>query len=81
MPTNHDETLLERYQREERMKPYIDLGHTETFPTIGANATGEGDVILSFSSYPASSTMCVPLSVAIELANKILSIANGHIQD
>ena len=62
-------------------KTYIDLGHKDVFPTIGAIPTEDGELLITFQSYPASSTMCVPISVAIELANKILNIANGHIQD
>ena len=57
-----------------------DLYHSmplhESYPQIGANATDDGEVILTFTSYPCNAMMTVPLGTAIELANKIPRIAN-----
>ena len=61
-----------------------DLYHTmplhESFPQIGANATDDNEVILTFTNYPCSAMMTVPIGTAIELANKILRIANERIK-
>ena len=32
----------------------FDLGHKENFPGIGASLMDDGDVLLTFQSYPAS---------------------------
>lgn len=56
---------------------YIDLGKTECFPTIGANETDNNErVILTFNVYPSTAMMEVPLWSAVQLAEKILWIAN-----
>ena len=62
-----------------------DLYHTmpmhESYPSIGANATDDGrEVILSFTNYPCSALMTVPMGTALELANKIIRIANERIK-
>lgn len=63
----------------------IDVYHTmplhESYPQIGANPTDDGEVILSFTNYPCSALMTVPMGAAIELANKILRIANERVKD
>lgn len=52
----------------------FDLGHKENFPNIGAQLMDDGDVLLTFQSYPASAMMSVPLNVAVDLARHILDL-------
>ena len=59
---------------------YHSMPLNENFPSIGANATDDGHVLMTFTSYPCSAMMSVPLGTAIELANKILRIANERIK-
>jgi hypothetical protein len=60
------------------MKPYIDLDAKTCYPSIGANETDGKEVILTFNCYPLSSMMNIPLYKAIELAEKIMWIANNQ---
>ena len=60
---------------------YHSMPLNENFPNIGANPTDDGEVILTFTSYPCNAMMTVPLVTAIELANKILRIANERIKE
>ena len=52
----------------------FDLGHKETFPGIGAQLMDDGDVLLTFQSYPASAMMAVPLNVAVDFAKHIFDL-------
>jgi hypothetical protein len=63
------------------MKPYIDIDARTCYPTIGANKSDDNDVILTFNCYPLSSMMSVPLSKAVELAEKIMWIANNQTKE
>ena len=50
----------------------FDLGHKENFPNIGAQLMNDGEVLLTFESYPSSSMMTDPLNVAVDFAKHIL---------
>ena len=52
----------------------FDLGHKENWPNIGAQLMDDGDVLLTFQSYPASAMMAVPLNVAVDFAKHILDL-------
>lgn len=52
----------------------FDLGHKNTFPNIGAQLMNDGDVLLTFQSYPASAMMAVPLNVAVDFAKHIFDL-------
>ena len=52
----------------------FDLGHKETFPDIGAQLMDDGNVLLTFQSYPASAMMAVQLNVAVDFAKHILDL-------
>ena len=52
----------------------FDLGHKENFPNIGAQLMDDGEVLLTFQSYPASLMMSVPLNVAVDFAKHILDM-------
>ena len=52
----------------------FDLGHKDTFPDIGAQLMDDGDVLLTFHSYPTSAMMAVPLNVAVDFAKHILDL-------
>ena len=52
----------------------FDLGHKNTFPNIGAQLMDDGEVLLTFQSYPASAMMAVPLNVAVDFAKHILDL-------
>ena len=52
----------------------FDLGHKDTFPDIGAQLMDDGDVLLTFHSYPASVMMAVPLNVAVDFAKHIFDL-------
>ena len=52
----------------------FDLGHKDTFPNIGAQLMDDGDVLLTFQSYPASAMMAVQLNVAGDFAKHILDL-------
>lgn len=58
----------------------FDLGHKDTFPNIGAQLTHDGNVLLTFQSYPASAMMAVPLNVAVDFAKHILDLQK-HCED
>lgn len=59
----------------------FDLGHKENFPNIGAQLMDDGEVLLTFQSYPASAMMAVPLNVAVDLAKHILDLQKQHNDD
>ena len=50
------------------------------FATISAQATDSGEMLISQSSYPMSSMMCIPMQTAVKLATDILEIANAQIK-
>lgn len=52
----------------------FDLGHKDSWPNIGAQLSHDGEVLLTFESYPASAMMAVPLNVAVDLARHILDL-------
>jgi hypothetical protein len=52
----------------------FDLGHKDNFPNIGAQLLDDGDVLLTFQSYPASAMMAVPMNVAADFAKHILDL-------
>ena len=52
----------------------FDLGHKENFPEIGAQLMDDGEVLLTFQSYPASAMIAVPLNVAVDFAKHILDL-------
>ena len=52
----------------------FDLGHKENWPNIGAQLMDDGDVLLTFQSYPTSAMMAVPLNVAVDFAKHILDL-------
>ena len=52
----------------------FDLGHKYSFPIIGAPLMADGDVLLTFHSYPASAMMAVPFNVAVDFAKHILDL-------
>lgn len=59
----------------------FDLGHKENFPNIGAQLMDDGDVLLTFQSYPASAMMSVPLNAAVDLARHILDLKKESDED
>ena len=58
----------------------FDLGQKETFPNIGAQLMDDGDVLLTFQSYPASAMMAVPLNVAVDFAKHIFDLQKSQKQ-
>ena len=52
----------------------FDLGYKENFPNIGAQLINDGEVLLTFQSYPQSAMMAVPLNVAVDFAKHILDM-------
>ena len=52
----------------------FDLGHKENFPNIGAQLMDDGEVLLTFQSYPASAMMAVPMNFAVDFAKHILDL-------
>ena len=59
----------------------FDLGHKENFPNIGAQLMDDGEVLLTFQSYPTSAMMAVPLNVAADFARHILDLEKQHNDD
>ena len=59
----------------------FDLGHKDTFPNIGAQLMDDGEVLLTFQSYPASAMMAVPLNVAVDFAKHILDLKKEADED
>ena len=59
----------------------FDLGHKENWPNIGAQLLDDGDVLLTFQSYPASAMMAVPLNVAVDFAKHILDLKKEADED
>lgn len=59
----------------------FDLGHKENFPNIGAQLMDDGEVLITFGSYPASAMMAVPLNVAVDFAKHILDLQKQHNDD
>ena len=57
----------------------VNLGHRETYPTINAIGLDDGDVLMTWTCYPASSQMAIPMEAAIELATNILILANKKV--
>jgi hypothetical protein len=57
------------------------LGHKENFPHIGAQLMDDGEVLLTFNSFPASSMMAVPLNVAVDFAKHILDLKKEADED
>jgi hypothetical protein len=58
------------------MSNAINLGHRETYPTINAIGLDDGDVLMTWACYPASSQIAIPMEAAIELATNILILEN-----
>lgn len=59
----------------------FDLGHKDSWPNIGAQLMHDGEVLLTFESYPASAMMSVPLNVAVDLARHILDLKKESDED
>ena len=60
------------------MTPYIDMGHQECRPSCGVSDMEDGDVLISLNNYPLTTTMSMPMDVAVELATRIMCIANNQ---
>jgi hypothetical protein len=58
------------------MSNAINLKSLETFPTINAIGLDGGEVLMTWTCYPGSAQMAIPMEVAVELATNILILAN-----
>jgi hypothetical protein len=61
------------------MSKVITLKSLETWPTINAIGLEDGDVLMTWTCYPGSAQMAIPMEAAIELATNILILANKKV--
>jgi len=61
------------------MSKAITLKSLETWPTINAIDLDSGEVLMTWSCYPGSAQMAIPMNAAIELATNILILANKKV--
>ena len=61
------------------MSKTININPIETWPTINAIGLDGGEVLMTWTCYPGSAQMAIPMSAAIELATNILILANKKV--
>lgn len=60
------------------MSPYIDMGARDCYPSCGASDLEDGEILITLSNYPTTASMAIPMDVAVELATRIMCIANNQ---
>lgn len=63
------------------MKTLADVPMRECFPVARVVDLEDGDILICLDNYPLSTSMCVSAADAVELATKILCIANKRIKE
>ena len=63
------------------MTKIAEIKMRECFPQVTALDMEPDEILIRLDNYPLCSTMCLPTEVAVELATKIMCIANKQMKE